>query len=653
MKTMYTRLFILLFLLFCTKNIRAQSIELEHFIDISTVQKIAVHSNNIWLQTLYGISQLDTAGRLIKNFNLLDGVSNWDELLQGEDAEPFLHSREQKALLRWNAAQKKWTVFHPLKGEEAEDYDIYNENNQIWLLEKEAFQLLKNGKWQRYPYPKKSSTELPYANFLAQSKSGKVYYIASKSEAAVYDGKVWTSFQENTTDRASYFLQGDTLCEGKTGEFWDGSKWTKRVEAQASSAFFLQAYPQKVADIFWDYNEKKGLTSYQNGQIKNYSDLPLDKTKQLYCIDEKIKRICADERGRLYFASNFGNIYWQEGEAWRRIAIENPHYLGGTLHIKDDFLEDTQGRIWLAGERGVSVYAQGRWQAQPCSLFMDFSTKRITPVLEILQSASGKIYINTNQGLYQQQNNGKWEFLMQEDASYAYLHEQGHISVLSAAGKHYEFFDDGSVFMRYLPDMLVPKDFFRLQAAQSTAKGECWLTFSFHNSFIRYKNGKIKHYSPLGASNLFTCDDWYFAQAGDSAVFAFCCYQDLIMLPPNSEKWQTLSTTSSQHHLQVDAQGAFWYYDEEGLHRYYKGNWEKKAEWIKPNEKMESFFVDSRQRLWLMTSHQLFVRDLQTNKNIASIRLPQSTKAQKIYEDKAGNIWFVSTLLGVLRASLR
>ncbi len=665
-------------------NISAQKIEIERLSDYSKILKIAVYHGFIWIQSFEGIAQLSQEGKLLRQYDLTNGgIDIRDKLLIGENGEPFIYSKLQKGLLRWDIQKQKWQIVWHLEGD---NVDLYEHCQQIWLCDDDNFSFWEKGGWVKYPRAVKGTRCSPMSgDILYKTKKGDIFFVQNPAFCAgrIWSDTAWLRIPVGEAGDYNFFHFQDTLYAIPTREpsktrwngtswetvenyprqeYWNGQKWqyTDKWEGLKYKPNHRNNYVSTHQNFWIGEIEGGVLGRYENGSFTRWN-IPYALSKFSEWADrESINSVCADEKGVIWFASNYGNIYKLEDNKIKHINPKNPLPAVSVSYPQKIFF-DKQGCSWFAALYCPAFYEKGKGYALLDTLFersaspsIYFRYGRIAP-RQYIQTADGSIYMAAQNGVFKRLSNGRWQFLLIDEQVFMYLHAKGHLCALGEHGSHYEIQNDGKVISSRITELLQEK--YTVHNIVSPAKGEFWLLDNRKKTLYRYKNGKISEQGPSANSQSYNYISLF--SATDTSVAVILDRKEYIIyyFDLKTETWtaQNIQTEAQYFRTQIDKLGKIWLQDQKNIYTREEGTntWSAQKiynpyQW----EDIESFFVDSQQRLWVFSLYQVLVYDLKSDRVLTTTAFPTMMASTKAQEDPQGTIWLMghhATLLLRLR----
>ncbi len=687
------------FLLFCslifTVSLRAQKVEIEHFMQFGTLKNFAVYHGFLWIQREGGFLQCDLSGKILKKYDLPNGgISAADELWEGDGGEPFIYSKSKKALLRWDTQKQVWSIFcqnNPQKREQ----QFHHIKQQIWQVDKDSLRLWRNAKWQSYPFPKYLSYDWSpygYIIFLEQSDKGDIFFRFSATGNTNFpmlyrwNGKDWSMTARPDEDCYScLFLHRDTLYQlakkrsindagewqatHKKDSYWDGTRWqeTQKWAAMPHFSEVDKYYCPRGGYLLCHYADT--LWRIQDGS-REFVRIPTSKEVS------HIFSMYIEPSGRIWFGDIY-DVFKETNAAFEPVELseKSPNSLWGGL-----FFEQS-GKVWRYAYRGAHFYENGKWTYLPEGCPTTKKDEFVSDFRQLVQTPDGNLYASSFYGVHQRLSDEKWKTLIEGDNLFMYPNAKGNLCVLYKKGLHYEIVMSGSFFspvfrtlealrgldlrsclaeceslynafsngyaiMKHKIDALKYVNY-SPDYAQSPAVGEVWLIDESAKMVYQYKDEKItEHRIPKKEE----FQEYYFSvqRLKDSMTVLQVNTEAFYSLEKGKEDWEGFYLAKSLNIAKkscVDKEGNFWFLDGEfGKEEIWQfmpkeGGMQSAAAWGGTGKYIQDFIVDGKGRIWTFREDSVRVFDSTVGTLIVTAELPNRLQIADVFESPTGEIW--------------
>lgn len=641
----------------------AQTPTVEYFSDISDVEELYVRSTHLWLKTRGGILQLDTTGRLIRQFGPLDGFSLGADLHQDSSGYLYLHDDKRDDLFIWDDARSDWRLLMHFDYNSKDYKHLKVTQKQLWLVGKEQMARCEKGELTVYPY------------HLAADELIDAFQQDSKGHIWIETYKQLYCQQPDTLleiplpwDYARLYWYRDVLYAVRSEEeqedryevrFWNGGVW-KNSHAHVPTEFYTYGLEwATLGDRDWWLNAQGDyLCSYRyRDELAQKVRLPYTEAGD-YVDREYFTDPAVDARGRVWLGGRGRLLRWDDGD-WASYALpDKPFAPNAANQIFGATFRDAEQRVWFGGVEGIYCLEKGQWRRIPDEWFdrSAYQYAVIAPT-KFLQAADGSIWITPQEGAFRRNAQGRWEaFLMDKGQLFMYQNAQKQVCFLAEDGASYSCKAGKKIEIK--AEKRLEQGGWKLRHAWSSSKGDLWLPAACKVYQYNSRAGWKEHPFELPRDR---CDEYLtFAEDKKGQVYAFRaglstelrCIQQ-----PDSLSIRIPFPDTEIYDLCSDAQGNWWFLTDKGVWEYKAGQWRSHKD-LRWNQSIvrESLYIDSRQGLWQIrqgdNQGKLCRWDMEQRHLQTILSFPfDSVELVAVHEDPQGFVWLF-TSEGTFRVKL-
>lgn len=246
------------------------------------------------------------------------------------------------------------------------DYEqemVEDSHGALWYGERQSLMRFAEGAWTTLPLAPLVNTPVVggHVNDLDVDSEGNVW-IATDLAVARFDGTSWINYEESEgvpeppINAIAVRAPDDVWVGGNNSgvAHWDGQAWTQYGLGAGLADTSVHDVALDAKGALW-IATNSGVSRLFNGTCTNWT------YGQGVSVDFAM-HIMVDSDGDVWIARagpEHPGIARFDGASWQSFTTSD----GLLDNFVTDLAQDAQGRMWFCTPAGISIYAQGQWQA--------------------------------------------------------------------------------------------------------------------------------------------------------------------------------------------------------------------------------------------------------------------------------------------------